>query len=72
MPLSNCCSDIIQAIKALLHRDNVFFILIFLCIGRGRADGRRITLSSLALDNNVSTAGPQYQRKKPKFNVRIN
>lgn len=24
MPLSNCYSDIIQAIKALLHRDSVF------------------------------------------------
>ncbi|XP_022330240.1 uncharacterized protein LOC111128726 [Crassostrea virginica] len=41
---------------------------VFLPEGRGRADGRRITLSSLALDNNVSKTGPQYQRKKPKLN----
>lgn len=45
--------------------------------GRGRGDGRRITLSSLvvssmnALDYTVNPVTPQYQypRKKPKLNV---
>ena len=63
MCLSMCYSGITQSIKVLT--------LLFLFLpGRGRADGRRITLSSLALDNNVSKTGPQYQRKKPKLNVR--
>ncbi|XP_061173274.1 uncharacterized protein LOC133182440 [Saccostrea echinata] len=41
---------------------------VFLPEGRGRTDGRRITLSSLALDHNIATVGHHYQRKKPKFN----
>lgn len=51
-------------------------LLYILTGGRGRGDGRRITLSSLvvssmnALDYTVNPVTPQCQpRKKPKLNV---
>ncbi|KAJ8309317.1 hypothetical protein KUTeg_014191 [Tegillarca granosa] len=49
---------------------------VFLPEGRGRGDGRRVTLSSLvvssmnALDHTVNPVAPPYQRKKPKLVTR--